>query len=95
MSLSWRHPRKNRSRLLDSRPVGPTAPRRGADRQNGVHYTGIPTEDEFELLVLDGQNLHMHDVDLFYRGIRANTVARTEASRIIVEINNCNSSMLN
>ncbi len=52
---------------------------KGAECRGGVLYTGIPAGDEFELLVLDGENLHMHDFDLFYGNIRANAVARTEA----------------
>ncbi len=51
----------------------------GAACQNGVLLTEIPSNDAFQLMVLEGENLHMHDFDLFYGSIRANAVARTEA----------------
>ena len=51
----------------------------GAECRDGVLYTEIPTDDAFELMILEGENLHMHDFDLFYGSIRANAVARTEA----------------
>ena len=51
----------------------------GAKCQNGVLLTEIPSNESFQLMVLEGENLHMHDFDLFYGSIRANAVARTEA----------------
>ncbi len=51
----------------------------GAQCRGGILYTAIPTDSAFDLMVLEGENLHMHDFDLFYGSIRANAVARTEA----------------
>lgn len=50
----------------------------GATCQDGALYVDIPTSDEFKLLVLPGQNLHFHDMDLFYKNIRDNAILRSE-----------------
>ena len=42
-------------------------------------YVDIPTSDDFKLLVLPGQSLHFHDMDLFFKSIRDNAILRTEA----------------
>lgn len=51
----------------------------GATCQGGMLYADILTTDDFELLVLPGQNLHFHDMDLFFQNIRLNAIQRTEA----------------
>lgn len=51
----------------------------GAACKGGVLFTDIPDNDAFDLLVLNGENLHMHDFDLFYGGIRRNAVDRVNA----------------
>ena len=51
----------------------------GATCENGMLYVDIPTTDDFKLLVLPGQNLHFHDMDLFFKNIRDNAIVRTEA----------------
>jgi hypothetical protein len=51
----------------------------GATCDNGMLYVDLPTTDEFKLLVLPGQNLHFHDMDLFFQNIRVNAILRTEA----------------
>jgi hypothetical protein len=51
----------------------------GATCDNGMLYVDLPTSDEFELLILPGQSLHFHDMDLFFKNIRDNAIVRTEA----------------
>ncbi|MEQ8734458.1 MAG: DUF3089 domain-containing protein [Rhodospirillaceae bacterium] len=48
----------------------------GAQCKDGSLYTDIPTGETFDLVIFDGDNLHMHDFDLFYENIRVNAVAR-------------------
>ena len=60
-------------------PLPALTPGAGAECRDGILFTEIPTDDAFELMVLDGENLHMHDFDLFYGSIRVNAVARTQA----------------
>ena len=50
----------------------------GATCEGGMLYADIPTTDDFNLLVLPGKNLHFHDIDLFFKNIRDNTILRTE-----------------
>lgn len=51
----------------------------GAQCKDGSLYTDIPTGETFDLVIFDGDNLHMHDFDLFYENIRVNAVARMNA----------------
>ena len=51
----------------------------GATCEKGMLYVDIPTSDDFKLLVLPGQSLHFHDMDLFFKSIRDNAILRTEA----------------
>ena len=51
----------------------------GAKCLDGILYTKIPDREAFDLMVLGGENLHMHDFDLFYGSIRSNAIVRTEA----------------
>jgi hypothetical protein len=51
----------------------------GATCENGMLYVDLPTTDDFKLLVLPGQVLHFHDMDLFFKNIRDNAIVRTEA----------------
>jgi len=60
-------------------PLPPLKPGPSAECQNGILYIDIPSDEAFQLMILEGKNLHMHDFDLFYGRIRANAVARTEA----------------
>jgi len=51
----------------------------GATCDKGILYVDVPKSDDFTLLVLPGQNLHFHDMDLFFKNIRDNAVVRTDA----------------
>ncbi|MBL8644877.1 MAG: DUF3089 domain-containing protein [Rhodospirillaceae bacterium] len=50
----------------------------GATCKDGALYVDIPAADDFKLLVLPGENLHFHDMDLFFKNIRDNAILRTE-----------------
>ena len=65
--------------VASAEPLPPLKPGPSAECRNGVLYTDIPTDEAFQLMILEGKNLHMHDFDLFYGSIRANAVDRTEA----------------
>ncbi len=51
----------------------------GATCKDGALYVDMPTPKDFSLLVLPGQNLHFHDMDLFFKNIRDNAILRSEA----------------
>jgi hypothetical protein len=51
----------------------------GATCKDGMLYADIPQSDDFKLLVLPGENLHFHDMDLFFKNIRDNAIVRSEA----------------
>ncbi|MDX2145474.1 MAG: DUF3089 domain-containing protein [Rhodospirillaceae bacterium] len=51
----------------------------GATCRDGMLYADIPTSDVFKLLVLPGENLHFHDIDLFFKNIRDNAIVRVGA----------------
>ncbi|MBP01266.1 MAG: hypothetical protein CMM25_00440 [Rhodospirillaceae bacterium] len=57
----------------------PLAAGYGAQCRSGILYTDMPEGQNFELMVLPNQSLHMHDIDLFYENLRSNAVKRTEA----------------
>jgi hypothetical protein len=50
----------------------------GATCKDGALYVDIPTSKDFQLVLLPGQNLHFHDMDLFFKNIRDNAILRAE-----------------
>jgi len=50
----------------------------GATCADGALYVDIPESEDFKLLILPGQNLHFHDMDLFFKNIRDNAILRAE-----------------
>lgn len=51
----------------------------GAVCKDGFLYADIPKDPAFTLRVLADENLHFHDIDLFYKNIRDNAVLRANA----------------
>lgn len=51
----------------------------GARCEGGVLYADAPEDDEdFQLVVLPGGNLHFHDFDFFFKNIRDNAILRVD-----------------
>jgi hypothetical protein len=51
----------------------------GARCEGGVLYADAPEDDEdFQLIVLPGGNLHFHDYDFFFKNIRDNAILRVD-----------------
>jgi hypothetical protein len=73
-------PEKNQG-ALPGKPMKaglpPLAAGYGAQCKSGILYTDIPEGQDFELMLLPNQSLHMHDIDLFYENLRSNAVKRT------------------